>query len=316
MYHTKNERMLIMKKFLSILLLSVFIIGVAGCSSSKVETVSKTEMESENSIEDTSTGESPYDSSDLKQLTSDEVPVYVDWLKSKAETYNSKKEEYDYEFIIDDFERLVKGKYNNLKYYDELEEIYNFCVENREEGAKLREPIQKQIDESNAEAARKAEQSKQELVSKLAEESRLAEESKLAEESRLAEESKQTLITEAQNSVKITKLAVSTPNSAGGVDVYLNFYNNSDKTIKYANFRVEAYNAVDDPVSCEIRGNSVAGLQYTGPVYGYTYSDTDIYWDCIWYNSTIKYCKLVEATIDYMDGTSVTIDEDYIGYLF
>ena len=204
-----------MEKFLSILLLSVFIIGVAGCSSSKVETVSKTEMES----------------------------------------------------------RI-------------------------------------------AEESKLAEESRLAEESKLAEESRIAEESKLAEESRLAEESKQTLITEAQNSVKITKLAVSTPNSAGGVDVYLNFYNNSDKTIKYANFRVEAYNAVDDPVSCEIRGNSVAGLKYTGPVYGYTYSDTDIYWDCIWYNSTIKYCKLVEATIDYMDGTSVTIDEDYIGYLF
>ena len=120
----------------------------------------------------------------------------------------------------------------------------------------------------------------------------------------------------AQNSIKITKVAVSEPNSAGGVDAYINFYNNSNKTIKYVNFSVKAYNAVDDVVTCTIRDKYISNLKYTGPVNPYSYSNDNSYWDCVWYNYQIKYCKIVGVKIDYMDGTNVEISEENMSYLY
>ena len=216
----------------------------------------------------------------------------------------------------------------------------------RAEESRLTEESRRAEESRLAEESRRAEESRLAEESRRAEESRLAEESRRAEESRLAEESAQNIAYEAQNSIKIIKLDVSAPNSAGGVDVYIDFYNRSGKTIKYVYYEVQAYNAVDDPVSCEIRGNSIAKLNFTGPVENGCYSNnqaeyeealrererienasydypvevpyvplSNTYWDCVWYNYSIKYCKLVSVRIVYMDNTELNLDKNSVSYI-
>ena len=57
---------------------------------------------------------------------------------------------------------------------------------------------------------------------------------------------------EMQSLVKVYSVFVDEINSAGGVDMRIAWENTSSKTIKYIYFTVEAYNAVDDKVYCEI----------------------------------------------------------------
>ena len=193
-----------------------------------------------------------------------------------------------------------------------------------------------------AEESRLAEESRKAEESRLAEESRKAEESRLAEESRKAEESTQNQINDAKNSIKITTLKVSEPNSAGGVDVFIDFYNRSNKTIKYVYYNVQAYNAVDDPVSCEITRDSTSMLKFTGPVASGAYSNNqaeydeainnwnnrssdddwlvptelqNTFWECVWYNYSIKYCKILSVEIVFMDNSKMYISEEYIPYI-
>lgn len=101
----------------------------------------------------------------------------------------------------------------------------------------------------------------------------------------------------------------SEPNSADGVDISIAFRNLSSKTIKYITFSVTPFNAVDDPVFSEIGNKSTVNLKFTGPVDPAiekgTYS-TGI-WETVWYNRTIKYCKINSAIIEYMDGEILDI---------
>lgn len=101
----------------------------------------------------------------------------------------------------------------------------------------------------------------------------------------------------------------SEPNSAGGVDISIDFRNLSSKTIKYITFSVTPFNAVDDPVFSEIGSKSTVNLKFTGPVNPAIskgeYSSAA--WATVWYNSTIKYCKIDSVTIEYMDGEILDI---------
>lgn len=96
------------------------------------------------------------------------------------------------------------------------------------------------------------------------------------------------------------------PNSAGGVDLELEFTNSNSKTIKYIYFTVTPYNAVDDVVSSEIGGKSTTKLRYTGPIR--PNEKSSIIGDCIWYNVSIKYAIISQIDIQYMDGEKVRID--------
>ncbi|MGN0164430.1 MAG: copper amine oxidase N-terminal domain-containing protein [Candidatus Ornithomonoglobus sp.] len=58
-------------------------------------------------------------------------------------------------------------------------------------------------------------------------------------------------------------------NSVDGVTAEIIWRNNSGKSIKYINFYAVPYNAVDDPVSCEISGQSEQILKATGPFYAF-----------------------------------------------
>lgn len=120
-----------------------------------------------------------------------------------------------------------------------------------------------------------------------------------------------------KNTIKVTRCDCSRPNSAGGVDVYINFTNTSDKTIKYAYFTVEPYNAVGDIVESEVGNRTTAICTDTGPYGpGEGHYGTSWYWDCIWYNSTIVRIKLTKIRIEYTDGTQTSISGDDIQYVW
>lgn len=116
--------------------------------------------------------------------------------------------------------------------------------------------------------------------------------------------------------IKVQSVYTSAPNSAGGVDVHTIWTNKSKKTIKYISFEWTPYNAVGDVVYSEIGNESRKGGRVTGPIkpgqtYGY-----GTYWECFWYNNTIKKAMLMEIEIDYMDGTTVKIEYPDIQYVY
>lgn len=56
-------------------------------------------------------------------------------------------------------------------------------------------------------------------------------------------------------------------NSVGGVSPQIWYRSNSDKTIKYIEWHLTAYNAVGDPVKCDIRNRSSIIAETVGPIY-------------------------------------------------
>lgn len=121
----------------------------------------------------------------------------------------------------------------------------------------------------------------------------------------------------ARSIIRVTKLKVGKPNSAGGVDLFIGFTNNSDKIIKYIYFKATPYNAVGDSVKCDIKRESTTGVKDTGPyqkgegILG----DNSGYWQCVWYNYSIETVQLNEIKIEYMDGTSVTLTDEDLEYV-
>ncbi len=107
----------------------------------------------------------------------------------------------------------------------------------------------------------------------------------------------------------IAGVYTSSPNSAGGVDLTIVYKNISDRTIKYAIFRVEAFNRVDDPVRCEIRNDKYFGGRDTGPIEPSKFSGIGKAWTNAWYNNSITYAKIDRVTIIYMDNQ----EEDFSG---
>ena len=115
---------------------------------------------------------------------------------------------------------------------------------------------------------------------------------------------------------KKIKIWTDRPNSAGGVDLYINWENLSDKTIKYVYFTVSPYNSVNDTVRCTIRNYSSFTAQDDGPYSkGQGMKGTRYCWENAWYNYSIKGAKLENVRILYMDGTSVDIPEKYTNYI-
>jgi hypothetical protein len=91
-------------------------------------------------------------------------------------------------------------------------------------------------------------------------------------------------------------------NSAGGVNLNLYIFNNTQKIIKYLYISVLPYNAVDDAQTCTIRGDYYRSCQLTGPLNPFTGENHT--WECVWYNSTIRYVKITGIYIQYMDGST------------
>lgn len=121
-----------------------------------------------------------------------------------------------------------------------------------------------------------------------------------------------------RNIIQVTKLQVSRPNSAGGVDVFFGFKNMSDKVIKYITFEAVPYNAVGDVVYCEIRNYANFRGQATGPYEkgeGLA-GNYNWYWKNAWYNFTITDVELKSIDIEYMDGTKESLSGNDLNFVF
>ena len=109
-----------------------------------------------------------------------------------------------------------------------------------------------------------------------------------------------------KDSIKIMKTYCEGPNSAGGVDVNIIWKNNTKRTIKYMRFHTVALNAVGDMVPCTIRGYD-RWLKVTGPIKSGRVDGYGTYWDCVFYNHSIRKVKVLEYEIEFMDGETITI---------
>ncbi|MBR7142849.1 MAG: hypothetical protein IKD06_04860 [Clostridia bacterium] len=120
-------------------------------------------------------------------------------------------------------------------------------------------------------------------------------------------------IEEARSLIRITKFYVGSPNSVGGVRVYINFINMSKtKTIKYFNFSFWLLNAVGDYVDCEIEDSSYFRCYKTGP-YGPGEGLTDGSWNWgPYYNWDIEDAELSSVSIEYTDGTTFYLNSKQI----
>ena len=126
------------------------------------------------------------------------------------------------------------------------------------------------------------------------------------------EQKRQAEIEEARKLIRVTKVAVSAPDSAGGVELYFNYINNSDKVIKYVNFSVTFYNAVGDVVKGKYDQSTVNRCYDTGPFKkGEGRTGTWWHWG-YFYNWDITSVKLVDLSIEYTDGTTVTFTKDQV----
>lgn len=117
-----------------------------------------------------------------------------------------------------------------------------------------------------------------------------------------------------QESIRITRCSLSSPNSVGGCDLDVTFKNVSNKSIDYISFNFDFYNALGDEVPCEIRGYSffsrVPGKFLPQTAY-------DVHWDCPIYNKNARAAKIDYIYIEYSDGTNLTIKDkqlSLIGY--
>jgi hypothetical protein len=109
-----------------------------------------------------------------------------------------------------------------------------------------------------------------------------------------------------RQTVSITRLNTSGPNSVGGVDVSLSLNNLSTATIKYVTIVFHAHNAVNDRVRCEIRRTSRLEGLITGPI---APAQSRISrWDCAWYNYSIDHVEISSIRIEYMDGSIFTLN--------
>lgn len=109
--------------------------------------------------------------------------------------------------------------------------------------------------------------------------------------------------------IHVDKIAVSKPDSAGGVMVYFNFTNKSEKTIKYITFGYSFYNTVGDLVRGKYDRSDVCYGKVTGPyATGQGLQGTRYYWGKH-YGSDLSSIKLVYLAIEYTDGSTMQFSD-------
>jgi hypothetical protein len=114
--------------------------------------------------------------------------------------------------------------------------------------------------------------------------------------------------------IAIVKALAGSPNSAGGVNVYIDWQNISDKEIKYVVFTVMPYNRVNDIAPSDIGHKATEGLRDMGP-YKPGQVVSDGYYENVWYNHTIDHLTLRGAEITFMDGEKVVFDADQVSQM-
>jgi len=128
--------------------------------------------------------------------------------------------------------------------------------------------------------------------------------------------STQVIEAEKRNSpLIITGIRTSRPNSANGVDAYVDFLSVSTSPIKYATFVTVPYNSVQDRVASQIGRKIRARLQATGP-YHLGATNSGKYWENTWYNPTIVCAAIESVEVTLMDGTTKTYAGSNLGDVF
>ncbi|WP_438862387.1 hypothetical protein [Neptunicella sp.] len=113
--------------------------------------------------------------------------------------------------------------------------------------------------------------------------------------------------------ILMTSLWSNKPNSAGGVTVRGFYYAlaDSDNPIKYIDFEVIPYNAVNDVVASTIDGKTKASLRVTGPLVEKQGENIPVIWENVWYNNSLSCVQLNSITFEYINGDKKTYSEDF-----
>jgi len=156
---------------------------------------------------------------------------------------------------------------------------------------------------ASAEVEREAEQAERE-AEQAAQEAEEEATRRAEEEADAARSPRERLI---RDTLRITSLRTSRPNSVGGVDVSIGYENRSEETIKYMDVTFRAYNAVGDRVSCRIRRTSQFEGRITGPINQTQGGQRSGNWSCAWYNNSISHAEITNIRIEYMNGTIFTL---------
>ena len=118
----------------------------------------------------------------------------------------------------------------------------------------------------------------------------------------------------ARSLIHVTYVGLSSPDSAGGLELYFNFINEADRTIKYLKFGVTFYNRVNDIVTCNYKNDIINRCSFTGPTEkGQGLTGTYWHWGD-YYNWDIDRVELVELSIEYVDGGVVNFNEQMVRY--
>jgi len=119
---------------------------------------------------------------------------------------------------------------------------------------------------------------------------------------------------EAGAPILMTSLFTNDPNSAGGVNVRTWYYvlATESNPIKYIDFEVVPYNAVDDLVASTVGNRKVKrSLRVTGPLVEKVGEHVPAVWQNVWYNNSIKCTQLNSISIEMMNGDVHTYNDNF-----
>lgn len=94
-------------------------------------------------------------------------------------------------------------------------------------------------------------------------------------------------------------------NSANGVEVSIQFTNQSDTQIAYIWFTLKFYDRMGKPAYCSIKDTHTQVLKVTGPINAS--EQMTLYWDPIIYNNTVAVIEPLSIEIEYTDGLKQNI---------
>ena len=111
------------------------------------------------------------------------------------------------------------------------------------------------------------------------------------------------------STIEVGKI-MTTTNSAAGVKVFHEYYNASEKEIKYITFNYMPYNSVNDVVASTTNGKTEAGGKLTGPIP--PKHKSYVSWENMWYNPTITKAVITKILVQFMDNTEELIDGEFV----
>ncbi|MCT8335803.1 hypothetical protein NUH30_19105 [Leptospira sp. 85282-16] len=106
----------------------------------------------------------------------------------------------------------------------------------------------------------------------------------------------------------LIKKSIHDINSAGGVTIEMEIENLSMETIKYIEFELELFNAVNDRIKCDIRLYHTASANITGPID--TKATNKYYWENLWYNHSAEYITIKNVKIIYFNSERKLTDSE------